>query len=761
MLDNGIIKITWISAILTLPLVSVGQGAPAEKVFRVGASAIDIGPTKVPAKMAGFFVNPPSSAVLDHLHSRCVVVDDGDERIAIVVVDVTALPRTLTDAIKDAASMRTGIRSDHILIAATHNHSSPSAITLGTLDQQDDDFVQMLATKIPKGIEQASRNLRPARIGWTVIQDWEHTHTRRWIRRPDRIDLDPLGERNVRANMHPGFQNPDVIGPSGPSDPAISIVAFQTLDGHPIALLANYAQHYYGVHGLLDGSSPISADYFGAFAAKIETLIGTSSAAAPFSHGLESSTYNLDLVSFAKNAGEQELGRSPANNAPPSFVAMMAQGTSGDQQWMDYSRPAYGPGLDAYADTIAHEVFTAYQGIVYRSWARVRMAEKKLTIRTRLPSTQEAARAREVVAKMNGRSPRTITEVYATNIIQVSALPTAEELKLQAISIGDLGITAIPNEVYAITGLKIKAQSPLDPTINMALANGYNGYIPPPEQYHLGGYTTWRWTHFLEPEAEPRIVDSVLQLLEEVSGKPRRKPQDPLGTYDESILGSKPIAYWRLDEFNGPTAHDATGQGHDAHYEDGVAFYLPGPDSRAFSRDHTINRAPHLAGGRLRAELKIPADHYSAELWFWNGLPTDVRGTTGWLLATASADSLGIGGTAGSTGRLIFASGRNTPVAGKTAIAEKTWNYVVLVRDGSKVNVYLNGRETPEISATSDAGVPAQGGSLFVGGRADPVDSFEGKIDEVAIYDGALSPLEISDHFRLSGMIGVSRESPP
>ena len=35
------------------------------------------------------------------------------------------------------------------------------------------------------------------------------------------------------------------------------------------------------------------------------------------------------------------------------------------------------------------------------------------------------------------------------------------ELKLQAIRIGELGIAAIPNEVFALTGLKIKAQSPL------------------------------------------------------------------------------------------------------------------------------------------------------------------------------------------------------------------------------------------------------------------------------------------------------------
>ena len=35
------------------------------------------------------------------------------------------------------------------------------------------------------------------------------------------------------------------------------------------------------------------------------------------------------------------------------------------------------------------------------------------------------------------------------------------ESSVQALRIGDLGITAIPCEVYAITGLKLKAQSPL------------------------------------------------------------------------------------------------------------------------------------------------------------------------------------------------------------------------------------------------------------------------------------------------------------
>ena len=98
-----------------------------------------------------------------------------------------------------------------------------------------------------------------------------------------------------------------------------------------------------------------------------------------------------------------------------------------------------------------------------------------------------------------------------------------EELILQAIRIGDLAITAIPNEVYGITGLKLKAQSPFKTTFNMELANGAAGYIPPPEQHYLGGYTTWpARTAGLEPDAEPKIVEALLGLLEDLSGQKRK-----------------------------------------------------------------------------------------------------------------------------------------------------------------------------------------------------------------------------------------------
>ena len=199
------------------------------------------------------------------------------------------------------------------------------------------------------------------------------------------------------------------------------------------------------------------------------------------------------------------------------------------------------------------------QQIEYRDWVPLAMAEQKLTLGRRVPDEKRLAWAQQIVAEMQGRTlAENQREVYALEQIYLHNEPQ-RELVLQAVRIGDLGITAMPAEVFGITGLKLKAHSPLQPTFNMELANGADGYIPPPEQHRLGGYTTWpARTAGLEVDAEPKIVEAVLQLLEQVAGQPRRTPSDAGGTYAQAVLESKPVAYWRLHDLAGPQAADAS-----------------------------------------------------------------------------------------------------------------------------------------------------------------------------------------------------------
>ncbi|HEY2909014.1 MAG TPA: LamG-like jellyroll fold domain-containing protein [Gemmataceae bacterium] len=675
----------------TLSLIAILVLTPvAAADFRAGAVAVDITPSTFPVLVNGMFEERTATKAVDPLHARALALADGTTRIALVIVDSCMMPRELLNKAKALAQQTTGIPTDHILIAATHTHSAPAAMgCLGT--RVDPAYPEFLVPQLVRSIELANKNLAPAQIGWAVVRDPEHTANRRWIRRPDRVLIDPFGKPTVRANMHPGYLSPDVTGASGPVDAGLSVLAVRSPTGKPIAVLANFSMHYF--------SSPsLSADYFGRFADKIGKLVGNS------------------------GDGTQ-------------FVGILSQGTSGDLYRVDYSRPQRPDTIEAYSAAIADKAFEAYTSIQWHDSVPLAMREATLKLRRRVPDAERLASAKKTAAQVKGPVPKTREQIYAFEQIYLDKEPE-RELKLQALRIGGLGIAAIPDEVFALTGLKIKAQSPLEPTFTIELANGAEGYIPPPEQHALGGYTTWAArTAALEVQAEPRIVETVLKLLEEVAGKPRRPIREPLDGYAKAVLASKPTAYWRLDEMSGDAAHDATGHEHVATFEGGHALYLDGSTAG--------NHAVHFAGGRMTTPLDV-AEKDTVEMWFWNGLLTDVRPVTGHLLE-CGPDRVSVGGTGGPTGRLVFGHGTWDQVAaGKTDVGRYQWHHLAVIRDGPSVTMYLDGKI--EIHGQLSSSEPRR--ELILAGRGDGAASWEGKLDEVAVYDRALSADEIASHFR-------------
>lgn len=670
--------------------------------LRAGAASVEASPDRFPVIVNGGFLAARADRVRDPVRVKALVLDDGSTRLAIVVVDTCMMPRELIDRAKSIAHERTKIAVDRMLVSATHTHSAPSVMgALGT--PADAAYAASLPARIAEAIEQAEANLEPARAGWAAVDDAEHTHCRRWIRRPDRMLADPFGVKSVRANMHPGYQDPGAIVPAGPVDPALTVLAVQSRSGRPIAVLANYSMHYYG-------AQPVSADYYGRFASALARRIGAG----------------------VGTAGEKtpDLAPAPGEKAPPPFVAMMSQGTSGDQMWMDYGRPKKDPGLDAYADAVAASAERAYRKVEYREDVPLAMAESTLVLGRRLPEDARLAWAREVVARMKGREePRTLAEVYAREAIYLHDEPR-RELKLQAIRVGELAVAAIPDEVYAITGLKLKARSPLPLTMNIELANGSEGYIPTPEQHALGGYTTWpARTAGLEVQAEPRIVDAVLKLLESVAGRPSRPMPVATSTpYSEAVMASKPVAYWRLDEIEGTVASNLAGRGRDASYLGGHALYLPGSPAPGDGR--TGNRAVYLAGGRLKTPLdRLPAES-TVEFWFRDGVP-DAPGSAMKELAALGAEGL-------------------DPSA---------WHHVALALDGHRCRVFVDGRiaSSPADGSSRALGLvhrflgtrDTNGSSGFGSGSgASSSSGFEGLLDEVAVYDRALTVDEVAAHLR-------------
>ncbi|HRX56721.1 MAG TPA: LamG domain-containing protein, partial [Verrucomicrobiales bacterium] len=524
------------------------------------------------------------------------------------------------------------------------------------------------------------------------------------------------GNPTVRANMHPGFLSEDATGPSGPEDPDLTLLAFRGIDDRPLAVLANFSMHYFG-------DKAISADYFGLFCEGLKRRLVPE--AAP--------------------------GKSP-------FVGIMSHGCSGDIYLRDYAKPAppkeNPQTIESYTDGMLAIALKALGDITYRSDITLAMEETKLPLRYRLPDKQRLEWAHRLVDSLPDGQPTNTEQIYAREAILLNEKQQTE-LILQALRIGDFGIATTPNETYALTGLKIKSVSPLAGTMVIELANGAEGYIPPPEQHALGGYNTWpARTAGLEESAEPRIAETDIQLLEKVAEKPRKDFRFTAGPLARRVLDLKPAAYWRLDETAGPRAGDVIGS-HDAIYEPGVLFYLEGPDSAHFSVPGETNRAAHFAGGRVLATLpNLPSD-YTISLWLWNGMPNEARGIAGWCFSrdrshvvSDAGDHLGIAGTAGrkGPGRLVFQHGRSGVLhEGRSEIPRWSWIQVVMVRQGEDVSVYLNGSEEPEISAKEMADFPPGLDQIMIGGRADGTDGWEGRLDEISIFPRALNKAEIGE----------------
>lgn len=463
-------------ALLTVTLVMVVRLDAGE--FRGGAAAVDITPLRLPVSMTGGFQDRHAMQVHDQLHARCVVLGDGQTRIAIVICDSCLITRDIYDESKAVASKATGIPGDRILTAATHTHSAPTAVPLAQCNP-DPEYVKHLTRQITQAIIKVNGRMQPVEVGWGVAQVPEEVGNRRWFVKPQALQPNPFQESGDNVRTNPPRGTGLLIKAAGPVDPDVSFLSVRSAKGQPISLLANYGLHYVG--GIPPGQ--LSADYFGEFARQI------------------AGRFNADH-----------------NNG---FVGIMSNGASGDVNNYRFpnARPRSKPfeRVQAVASLVADRVAESHAAIEFSDAATIRMNERELELGIRQPNATQLEKAKALLAKAADPERLTMNEVYAQESVRLAQSPPTVHVKLQTISIGELAIVTVPCEVFAGIGLEIKRRSPFRTTFLIGLANGYNGYLPSPEQHELGGYETWRssWS-YLETEASTKITASLLDQLQQL-----------------------------------------------------------------------------------------------------------------------------------------------------------------------------------------------------------------------------------------------------
>jgi hypothetical protein len=171
----------------------------------------------------------------------------------------------------------------------------------------------------------------------------------------------------------------------------------------------------------------------------------------------------------------------------------------------------------------------------------------------------------------------------------------------------------------------------------------------------------------------------------------------------------------------------------------------------------------------IAGKLASVEPSYSVSFWFNNRLKNNVRPITAYLFSRAKlgdkslpGDHVGIGGShdKARTGRLFVFNGNGAKqsIAGTTVIAPNTWNHVTMVRNGTHVEVFLNG------SLEVVGNLPPTFGEaddFCLANRSDNFAPLEGHLAQFSLFPRVLSDEEAIQLHAASGQPRGEPAKPP
>ncbi|HEY7375114.1 MAG TPA: LamG-like jellyroll fold domain-containing protein [Polyangia bacterium] len=202
-------------------------------------------------------------------------------------------------------------------------------------------------------------------------------------------------------------------------------------------------------------------------------------------------------------------------------------------------------------------------------------------------------------------------------------------------------------------------------------------------------------------------------------------------TFNDGMVG-----YWNLDEGSGTTVNDLSGYINTGTSTNMTRGTTSGP---GLSFGNTSYGTFNGTSSRVSLTVaQMPAANAAQSISAWiniNGLPASASSIVS-LAGSSSAVRLGISPT-----QVQVLRNNGTAMISTAVPSTGSWHHVAYTWDGSSNNLYVDGVAA---TATATAHDSAAVTSAFLGATSAAAGFFNGSIDEVRLYDRALTALEVS-----------------
>ncbi len=440
-----------LTALVSLVLVLAVAGPWARGAeLRVGAAATELAADDAMVIAGGIHPRHVKGQEGELRAVAVVLEKPAGAKLALVACDVLMMTRDQLDPVVERIEKTCGIPAAHVMIHCTHTHHAPSTCRVHGYPCEE-EFCTTVREAIVRAVAEANARLADAAFFF-------HEGEEKTVGQNSRMLL-------ADGKIYWTGPRDDAVGPTGPFDPELPVLAFRNPAGDLEALLFNHSTHTIGA---LSGNVR-SPGFYGMAAQRLEAELGGTVA---FLEGASGSTHRLDV-------------------APPEAARRIEQAV-----------------LDALAGAERHPV------------DRLAALKRPFTFKVRTFDEEAEDRAvSEYCRKRTGRSADSIVAVFREMRKRLAPQQGQEGTTwLQVMRIGDVALVGVPAEFFTQLGVDLKRRSPLAATYVAELSNDWIGYLPDREAHRRGGYQVWTGLHsYAEPGTGERMVDQAVSMIEELA----------------------------------------------------------------------------------------------------------------------------------------------------------------------------------------------------------------------------------------------------